>query len=127
MVTNERGDLQGARDGKNLRIMANLQYVLDLKRIHALVKFEYDGPQLRIYRCAPRLDVAPERIERLAATFAQAAYVTDCTIARSDNGTLLIELPKAEEERYVLRAPGGMELPAQRSTAVPVGMSSAGA
>src|SRR5512135_113277 len=101
----ERSEGREARDGRNLRIMANLQYVLDLKRIHALVKFEYDGPQLRIYRCAPRLDVAPERIERLAGTFAQAAYVTDCTVARADNGTLLIEIPKAEEDRYVLRAP----------------------
>ena len=77
MVPSEAGGrssdkTQGVRDGKNLRIMANLQYVLDLKRIHALVKFEFDGPQLRVYRCAPRLDVAPERIERLAGTFAQA-------------------------------------------------------
>ncbi len=129
MVSHERGEAQDARavrDGKNLRIMANLQYVLDLKRIHALIKFEYDGPQLRVYRCAPRLDVAPERIERLAGTFAQAAYVTDCTVERSDNGTLLIELAKAEEERYVLPAPGLSELPAGRSSSVPIGLSAAG-
>jgi DNA segregation ATPase FtsK/SpoIIIE, S-DNA-T family len=126
MVTQERAEIQGARDGKNLRIMANLQYVLDLKRIHALVKFEYDGPQLRVYRCAPRLDVAPERIIRLAGTFAQAAYVTDCTVERSDNGTLLIELAKSEEERYVLAAPGLAELPAPRASAVPIGLSAAG-
>jgi DNA segregation ATPase FtsK/SpoIIIE, S-DNA-T family len=115
------------RNGKNLRIMANLQYVLDLKRIHALIKFEYDGPQLRVYRCAPRLDVAPERIERLAGTFAQAAYVTDCHIERADHGTLLIELAKPEDERYVLPAPSPAELPVRRSTAVPIGLGATGA
>jgi DNA segregation ATPase FtsK/SpoIIIE, S-DNA-T family len=127
MTGTAKPDGVDGRDGKNLRIMANLQYVLDLKRIHALIKFEYDGPQLRVYRCAPRLDVAPERIERLAGTFAQAAYVTDCHIERADNGTLLIELAKPEEERYVLPAPGPGDLPVPRSTAVPIGLSSAGA
>jgi S-DNA-T family DNA segregation ATPase FtsK/SpoIIIE len=115
-----------ARDGKNLRIMANLQHVLDLKRIHALVKFEYDGPQLRVYRCAPRLDVAPERIERLAGTFAQAAYVTDCSVARADSGTLLIELPKPPDECYVLQAAAPADLPTHKGSAVPIGVSSVG-
>ncbi len=123
----EFGRPPDVRSGKNLRIMANLQHVLDLKRIHALVKFEYDGPQLRVYRCAPRLDVAPERIERLAATFAQAAYGTECNVARADNGTLLIELAKAPEECYILPGPSPAELPTQRASAVPIGVSSAGA
>ncbi len=41
-------------DGMSLRIAANLQAVLDLRHVDALIRLENEGPQLRVYRCAPR-------------------------------------------------------------------------
>jgi DNA segregation ATPase FtsK/SpoIIIE, S-DNA-T family len=110
-------------DGKHLRIAANLQAVLDLRRVDALVGLEHEGPQLRVYRCALRLDVPPERVEKLAGSFAQAAHARQCTITRADNGTLLIELPKPESERRILPALSPTELPTYSSSAVPVGVT----
>jgi FtsK/SpoIIIE family len=67
-------------------------------------------------------EVRPERVEKLAGAFAQAAYARQCTITRADNGTLLIELPKPESERYPLPALGPTELPTY-SSVVPVGVT----
>jgi hypothetical protein len=110
-------------DSRHLRIAANLQAVLDLRHADALIRFENEGSQLRVYRCAPRLDVLPERVEKLAGAFAQAAYARQCTITRADNGTLLIELPKPESERRILPALSPAELPTYSSSAVPVGVT----
>jgi DNA segregation ATPase FtsK/SpoIIIE, S-DNA-T family len=112
--------------GRDLRNAANLQALLDLRRVKALIRFEHDSPQLRVYRCAPRLDVPPERIEKLAGAFAQAAYARECTITRADNGTLLIELPKPESERYPLPALNPSALPTYKSSAVPIGITPSG-
>jgi FtsK/SpoIIIE family len=68
-------------------------------------------------------EVRPERVENLAGAFAQAAYTRQCTITRADNGTLLIELPKPEGERRILPALSPAQLPAYKSSAVPVGVT----
>ena len=65
-------------------------------------------------------EVRPEWVEKLAGTFAQAACARGCTITCADYGTLLIELPKPEGERYVLPAPGPGQLPSYNCSAVPV-------
>ena len=69
----------------------------------------------------------PKRVEKRAGNCAQAAYARGCTISRADNGTLLIELPKPESERYSLPALSPGHLPNYRSSAVPVGITPSGA
>ena len=42
-----------SRGGSSLRIAANFQAVPDMRGIAVLIRFEHEGPQLQVYRCAP--------------------------------------------------------------------------
>lgn len=105
---------------------ALLQATLTARRIDAIVSKVFDGPQIESYEVALGIGVEPERVERLAGALAMAAGVSSCRIARV-NGRLLIEIPKPDPERQILRASKLLHLRAPTCWHVALGPSTLGA
>jgi len=83
-------------------IAALLQATLNVRRVQCLVAHEWDGPQLRVFRCSLGLGEDPRQVERLAGALAQAAGAAEARVSRGP-GCLWIEIPKPEGERQILQ------------------------
>jgi S-DNA-T family DNA segregation ATPase FtsK/SpoIIIE len=74
---------------------------LEQNRLRPIVVPLFDGPQLRTFAVHLEVGVPAERVEKLASAIALAAHSSGCRIAR-DRGQLIVEIPKAPEERHKL-------------------------
>ena len=72
-------------------------------RLRPIVVPLFDGPQLRTVAIHLEVGVPAEKVEKIASAVALAAHSSTCRIAR-DHGKLLVEVPKAPEERRKLGA-----------------------
>ena len=100
---------------------ALLQATLSARKVTAIVSLTWDGPQMWVYAASLGLGEDPEKVERLRGALALAAGADTCRIAR-DRGRLLIEIPKPEEDRAILRADRLDRLQAPHKMAVPLGI-----
>jgi len=83
-------------------IAALLQATLNARKIQAIVAHQFDGPQVRVFRCSLGLGEDPRQVERLTGALAQAAGAADARVSRGQ-GCLWIEIPKPESERQILQ------------------------
>jgi len=75
---------------------------LERNRLRPIVVPLWDGPQLRTFAIHLEVGVPAERVEKIASAIAIAAHSSFCRVVR-EQGRLVVEIPKAVEERRHLR------------------------
>lgn len=98
---------------------------LEQNRLRPIVVPLFDGPQLRAFAIHLEVGVPAERVEKIASAVALAAHSSTCRIAR-DHGKLLVEVPKAPEERRKLGAAAVERFKPPTSWHVALGLSVTG-
>ena len=83
-------------------LVALLQATLNARKIQAIVAHQWDGPQVRVFRCSLGLGEDPRQVERLAGALAQAAGAAEARISRGQD-CLWIKIPKPGGERQILQ------------------------
>ena len=76
---------------------------LEQNWLRPIVVTLFDDPQLRTIAIHLEVGVPAEKVEKIASAVAVAAHSSTCRIAR-DHGKLLVEAPKAPQERRKLGA-----------------------
>jgi len=102
-------------------LAALLQATLNARKIQAIVAYQFDGPQVQVFRCSLGLGEDPASVERLSGALAQAAGAAEARISRG-LGCLWIEVPKPESERQVLQPSRLAGLKPPTSWHVPLGV-----
>jgi len=100
---------------------ALLQATLNIHRIQALVAPQWDGPQLRVFRCSLGVGEDPRRVMRLAGALAQAAGAEEARVSKGP-GFLWIEIPKPEGERQILQPSRLAKIKSPTPRHVPLGV-----
>ena len=98
---------------------------LEQNRLRPIVVPLFDGPQLRTFAIHLEVGVPAEKVEKIASAVALAAHSSTCRIAR-DHGKLLVEVPKAPEERRKLGAAAVERFTPPTSWHVALGLSVTG-
>ena len=104
---------------------ALLQATLSSCKVTAMVALLWEGPQVNCFACSLGLGEDPARVERLSGALALAAGAETARVSR-DTGRLVIEIPKPQAERRILRAQRLDALPPPTQTAVAIGISTGG-
>ena len=98
---------------------------LEQNRLRPIVVPLYDGPQLRTFAIHLEVGVPAERVEKIASAIALAACSSACRITR-DQGKLIVEVPKAPEERRRLGPAAVERFTPPTSWQVALGLSATG-
>lgn len=108
-------------------IAALLQQSLDVKfgANKCIVTPRWQGPQYDAYSCILAHGIRPEQIELMARALALAAQASSCRISQADDA-LLLEIPKPEPLRQVLRAERFETFVSSNPTSVPIGLTTGG-
>lgn len=102
-----------------------LQATLNTRKVQGIVTLAWSGPQIDAYYISLGLGEKPENVEVLSGALALAAGAESCRIGRAA-GKLLLEVPKAPDQRKPLLAGRLETLAPATSTSVCLGITTGG-